>query len=56
MQELCIMTLKGDAKFKEKLIRSLKNEKKNLVKFHASVRKSKDQKFVLRWAPFVQNI
>ena len=35
------MTLKGDAIFKEKLTGGLKNVIRNLVKFHASSRKSK---------------
>ena len=30
------MTLKGDAVFKKKLTLGLKNDKRNLVKFHAS--------------------
>ena len=34
------MTLKGDAKFKGKLTRGLKNDTKNLVNFHASSQKS----------------
>ena len=32
------MTLKGDAKFKGKLTRGLKNGKRNLVNFHAGSR------------------
>ena len=36
------MTLKGDAKFKGKLTCSLKNDIRNLVKFHASSQKSKN--------------
>ena len=39
------MTLKGDAKFKGKLTRSLKNDIKNLVNFHASSRKSENLHF-----------
>ena len=35
------MTLKGDAKFKEKLTCVLKNDTRNLVNFYASSRKSK---------------
>ena len=35
------MTLKGDAKFKKKVTRGLKNDINNLVNFHASSRKSK---------------
>ena len=34
------MTLKGDAKFKGKLTRGLKNDIKNLVNFYASSLKS----------------
>ena len=34
------MTLKGDAKFKIKLICTLKNDVKNLVNFYANSRKS----------------
>ena len=34
------MTRKGDAKFNGKLTCGLKNEMKNLVNFHASIRKS----------------
>ena len=33
------MTLKGDAKFKEKLIGGLKNDSRNLLNFQASSRK-----------------
>ena len=33
------MALKGDAKFKEKVTRGLKNDIKKLVNFHASSRK-----------------
>ena len=33
------MTLKGDAKFKEKMTCGLKNDLRNLVNFHASSRK-----------------
>ena len=39
------MTLKGDAKLKGKLTRSLKNEIRNLVNFHASSRKSENLHF-----------
>ena len=40
-RKLCVMTLKGDAKFKGKLTRGLKNDWKNLVSFHASSRSLK---------------
>ena len=41
---LCVMKLKGDAKFKGKLTRGLKNgnDITNLVNFHASSRKSEN--------------
>ena len=39
------MTLKGDAKFKRKVIRGLKNDVNNLVKFHASSQKSENLHF-----------
>ena len=39
------MTLKSNAKFKEKLTRSLKNDKRNLVSFYASSRKSENFHF-----------
>ena len=35
MEELCLMTLKNDAKFEEKLIWCFKN-KKDLMNFHLS--------------------
>ena len=39
------MTLKGDAKFKEKLTRGLKNDIRNLVNFHVNSRKSENFNF-----------
>ena len=36
------MTLKGDVIFKEKLTGGLKKDKRNLVNFHASSRKSEN--------------
>ena len=39
------MTLKSNAKFKEKLTRGLKNDKRNLVSFYASSRKSENFHF-----------
>ena len=35
-EELCVMTLKGDVKFKGTLTRGFKNDIRNLVNFHAS--------------------
>ena len=39
------MTLKGDAKFKGKLTRGLKNDMRNLVNFKTSSRKSENLHF-----------
>ena len=39
------MELKGDAKFKEKLVRGLKNDIRSLVSFHARSRKSENFHF-----------
>ena len=50
---LCLMTLKSDVEFKEKLICCFKNDK-NLVNFYLSTEKS--QKFVLWLLPFMQSI
>ena len=33
-EKLCVMTLKGDTIFKEKITGGLKNDIRNLVKFH----------------------
>ena len=43
--KLCVMTLEGVAKFKGKLTCGLKNNKRNLVNFHASSWKSKNLHF-----------
>ena len=45
LSELCVMTLKGDAKFSGKLTRGLKNDIRNVVNFHASSRKSENLYF-----------
>ena len=45
IQELCVMILKGDAKFLKKLTCDLKNNIRNLVKFHASSQKSENLNF-----------
>ena len=39
------MTLKGDANFKGKLTRGLKNDERNLVNFHAGRRMSENLYF-----------
>ena len=48
------MTLKSDAKFKEKLTCGFKYDMKNLVNFHPTTQKSK--KKVFGWVLFVQSI
>ena len=40
-EELSLMTLKSDKKFKEKLARSFKYDIRNLVSFHPIIQKSK---------------
>ena len=42
-EELCFMTLKGDAKFEEKLPCAFKNDMRNLVNFH----RLKNSNFIL---------
>ena len=44
-EKFCVMTLKGDAKFKGKLNCGLKNHTKSLVDFHGSSRKSENVHF-----------
>ena len=39
------MTLKDDAKFKGKLAHGLKNDRRNLINFHTSSRKSENLHF-----------
>ena len=52
-EELCVMTLKGDAIFKENLTGGSKNYLGNLVNFHASSRNLKICTFM---GSFVQSI
>ena len=44
-EKLCLMTLKSDAKFEEKLILGSKNDMRNLVSFNASSGKSENLHF-----------
>ena len=44
-RELCLMTLKGVAKFKEKLASGLKHDTRNFINFHATIRESKNFHF-----------
>ena len=53
-EELCVMTMKDDAKFEEKLTCRFKIDMVNLTNFDPSTRKS--QKFAFKWAPFEQSI
>ena len=53
-EELCVMAMKNDAKFEEKLTSRFKIDMVNLTNFDPSTRKS--QKFALKWAPFEQSI
>ena len=41
-EELCVMALKGDAKFNGKLTRGLRNDIRNMVNFHGSSWKSEN--------------
>ena len=45
MVELCVMLLKSDAKFEEKMNCGFKNDIKNLVNFHPSTQNSEDLHF-----------
>ena len=42
IEKLTLMTLKSDAKFKEKLIFGFKYDMKNLVNFHQATQKSEN--------------
>ena len=44
-RELCVMTIKNDAKFKEELASHFKIDMRNLMKFNGSTQKS--QRFAL---------
>ena len=52
--ELCVMTMKNDAKIKEELTCQFKIDMRNLKNFGPSTRKS--QKFALQWAASDQTI
>ena len=53
-EELCLMTLKSDSKFKQKLTGSFKYDMRNFVNFQPTTQRSK--KFNFAWAIFVQGI
>ena len=44
-EELCLMTLKTDAKFEEKLTCGLKNDMRNVGDFHQSIQKCQNWDF-----------
>ena len=52
--DLCVITMKSDAKIEEKLTCELKMEMRNLISFDSSTQKS--QKFAISWAAFDQII
>ena len=52
--DLCVMTMKNDAKFEEELTFQFKIDMRNLTNFEVSTRKS--HKFALQWAAFDQSI
>ena len=51
--ELCVMTMKNEAKIEEELTCQFKIDMRNLTNFDLSTRKS--QKFALSWAQFEQS-
>ena len=44
-EELCVITMKGDAIFKEKVAGGLKKDTRNLPNFHVSSRKCENWHF-----------
>ena len=52
--EFCVITMKNDTKFEQKLTCQFKTDMRNLTNFDLSTQKS--QKFALSWAPFEQSI
>ena len=55
-EELSFMTLKSDAKFKEKLTCCLENDMMNLANFHQSTRKCQNWNFDEILLPKVENV
>ena len=53
-EELCVMSIKNDAKFEEGLTCRFKIDMRNLTNFDQSTRKS--QKCALKWITFEQSI
>ena len=52
--ELCVMTMKNDARFEEELTCQFNIDMRNLTNFDPSTRKTK--KIILQWSAFDQNI
>ena len=53
-RELCVMTIKNDAKFEEELTCQFKIDMRNLTNVVRSTRKF--QKFALQWGAFDQSV
>ena len=52
--ELCVMTIKNDAKFEKELTCQFKIDMRNLTKFGPRTQKS--EKFAFCWATFDQSV
>ena len=55
-EELCLMKLKSDAKFEEKLTLGFKNDMRNLVNFNASSGKSGNLHFDVLLLPIAYKV
>ena len=55
-EELCLMTLKNDPKFEEKLTLGSKNDMRNLVNFNASSGKSGNLHFDVLLLPIAYKV
>ena len=55
-EELCLMTLKSDVKFEEKLTLGSKNDMRNLVNFNVSSGKSGNLHFDVRLLPIAYKV
>ena len=55
-EELCLMTLKSDVKFEERLTLGSKNDMRNLVNFNVSSGKSGNLHFDVRLLPIAYKV
>ena len=55
-KELCLMTLKSDAKFQEKLVLGSKSDMKNLVNFNSSSGNSRNFYFDVQLLPIAYKV